>query len=263
MHGLQGSPRGTWSFTSPEIDHSKSDPAAVATDKKSRRRSLNFKTILDGFSRKRNSLPLIEAQPTQTQAQPARRIHWPADLLPTDCPGVRILVWGYDSKVTKGYNAANKSNLFSHARDLLYGLERDRPPGRPIIFVAHSLGGLLVKEVLRRSQFSDDPALQDIVRSTRSIVFLGTPHRGSANYAGLGELARKVASTVLRVDSNAAILRALGLDSPELELSRESFIQQWRTYNFEVKTFQESLAPNGMNLRGANEKVKFPSPQLV
>lgn len=76
-------------------------------------------------------------------------------------------------------------------------------------------------------------------------------------------MARKVASTVLRVDSNAAIIRALGLDSPELELSRESFIEQWRIYNFQVKTFQESLAPSGMNFGTANDKVRTRAGGLV
>jgi hypothetical protein len=166
------------------------------------------------------------------------------------------MVWGYDSKVTKGYASANQSNLFSHAKDLLYSLERARPYKRPLIFVAHSLGGLMVKETLRRSQLAEDPRLLDIVESTISVIFMGTPHRGSPGYAGLGELARKVASTVLRVDSNVSILRALGLDSPELELSRGSFLQQWRLYNFQVKTFQESSGPNGMNLGGFNEKVR-------
>jgi len=59
--------------------------------------------------------------------------------------------------------------------------------------------------------------------------------------AALGDVVRKVASTILRVDTNPVILRALGVDSPELELCRESFIKQWRVYNFRVKTFQEAL----------------------
>jgi protein SERAC1 len=73
--------------------------------------------------------------------------HWPRDFLPRDCSEARILVWGYDSRVSKGYCGSNKSNIFAHAKDLLYSLRRDKPPRRPVIFVAHSLGGILVKEV--------------------------------------------------------------------------------------------------------------------
>lgn len=58
------------------------------------------------------------------------------------------MTWGYDTAVTKGIAApTNKSNIFAHAKDLLYALDRERPQGRPLIFVAHSLGGIIVKEV--------------------------------------------------------------------------------------------------------------------
>jgi hypothetical protein len=73
--------------------------------------------------------------------------------------------------------------------------------------------------------------------------------------AALGNVVRRVASTILRVDTNAVILRALGVDSPELDLCRESFITQWRVYNFRVKTFQEALSMTSVNLGPLNEKV--------
>jgi hypothetical protein len=57
------------------------------------------------------------------------------------------------------------------------------------------------------------------------------------------------------MDSNEPIIRALGLDSPELELSRESFLQQWRTYGFVAKTFQESQPMSGVRLGPLAEKV--------
>ena len=200
-------------------------------------------------------------QETSDDTQDSQGVYWPRDLLPADCPNARVLVWGYDTVVTKGFAPANKSNLFAHAKDLLYCLERESVSGRPLVFVAHSLGGLLVKEVLRRSQHAEEPGLQDIVKSTRAVIFLGTPHRGSGDFARLGDMARRVASAILGVDSNATIIRALGLDSPELELSRESFFQQWRTYGFRVKTFQESQALTGLNVGVLNTKVGTHSPQ--
>ncbi|OKL55592.1 hypothetical protein UA08_09132 [Talaromyces atroroseus] len=182
-------------------------------------------------------------------------VFWPQDLLRHDCDRARILTWGYDSHVTKGYESANKNNVFAHAKNLLANLKRDRPEGRPIIFVAHSLGGILVKEVLRRSNESTQDIVVDIVRSTSAVVFLGTPHRGSSKAADIGQAFRQAASTLLRVDSNAAILRALGADSPELELGRESFIVLWRKYKFSVKTFQESKPMAGVNVSILNELV--------
>jgi hypothetical protein len=51
---------------------------------------------------------------------------------------------------------------------------------RPVCFITHSLGGLLVKSVLRRSadsQFAPD-RLQ-VVEQCRGVLFLATPHHGS------------------------------------------------------------------------------------
>ena len=76
-------------------------------------------------------------------------IFWPQDLLTQEkwCENARVLVCGYNSKVIEGYSGANKSNLFAQSRSLLCELEREKPSRRPVIFVAHSLGGLIVKEV--------------------------------------------------------------------------------------------------------------------
>jgi protein SERAC1 len=73
---------------------------------------------------------------------------WPKDLLPRECSKARVLTWGYDTHVTRYFNgASNKNNVLSHGKDLLFGLRRARGTARPMIFVAHSLGGIVVKEV--------------------------------------------------------------------------------------------------------------------
>ncbi|KAK2602895.1 hypothetical protein N8I77_009397 [Diaporthe amygdali] len=195
---------------------------------------------------------------TTTRSTENSEVYWPADLLPSDAANSRILTWGYDSWVTKGYGNTSKNNIFSHARDLLFEYSRNRPMDRKVIFVAHSLGGLVVKEshkALRRCESLEDPEFQDIIRSTHTIVFLGTPHRGSPGLASTADVVRRVAGAVLRFDSHDSILRSLGIDAPELELSRESFVAQWRKFQFAVKTFQEAHALVGVKLGLLNEKV--------
>jgi hypothetical protein len=113
----------------------------------------------------------------------------------------------------------------------------------------------MVKEVLRRSEISREPALMDILNSTIGVVFLGTPRKGSPGLASLAQTVRRTAGFVLRIDSNSTILRTLGVDSPELELCHESFITQWRERNFRVKTFQEAHGVTGINLGRLGEKV--------
>jgi hypothetical protein len=97
----------------------------------------------------------------------------------------------------------------------------------------------IVLKVLRRSEASEEPEFKDIVQSTEGIIFMGTPHRGNPDLAALGEIVRQIASATLRIDSTPAVLRALGTDSPELELGRESFI------TFGSKHFKKLLGSKG------------------
>ena len=52
---------------------------------------------------------------------------------------------------------------------------------RPLLFVCHSLGGLLVKHILRNADDKDaDSKEHQLAANTRAILFLATPHGGSA-----------------------------------------------------------------------------------
>ena len=110
--------------------------------------------------------------------------------------------------------------------------------------------------MLRRSHASENwPLYKDIVKSTISVVFMGTPHRGSTQKAKMGISARRVATNMLRFDANSSILSALIEDSPELELTRCEFTRLWRLYGFQVKTFQEAFGFSKVNVAGMNHKV--------
>lgn len=51
---------------------------------------------------------------------------------------------------------------------------------RPIFFVAHSLGGIVVKSALRQCADSSDPRKNAIFNSTQGIVLFGTPNSGAS-----------------------------------------------------------------------------------
>ena len=55
-------------------------------------------------------------------------------------------------------------------------LKREGVGMRPIVFIAHSLGGIIVKQALRQAQQGEDP----IFAMTRCVIFLSTPHAGAA-----------------------------------------------------------------------------------
>lgn len=51
---------------------------------------------------------------------------------------------------------------------------------RPVVWIGHSMGGLLTKLILLKSIDSNEQHLQRMAKNTKGIVFLGTPHRGSS-----------------------------------------------------------------------------------
>jgi hypothetical protein len=120
---------------------------------------------------------------------------WPADFLPTDIPEARIFLYGYNSNVAKDVSEAS---IKDHANVLLDRLQRRRKTGRrhgtiPLVFIGHSLGGLVIKQALLNAQ--DNSTFEPIKNSTYGMVFFGTPHKGGRN-AALGNLAAKVARFV-------------------------------------------------------------------
>ncbi|KAK0720822.1 Alpha/Beta hydrolase protein [Lasiosphaeris hirsuta] len=108
---------------------------------------------------------------------------WPQTLLPLKLPGARILSYGYDAYIAKATSTASENRLIDHATNLLTDLTNDRAlndaPNRPLIFIAHSLGGLVCKETILMSRNNPEHHLRGIFESLRGIVFMGTPHKGS------------------------------------------------------------------------------------
>jgi hypothetical protein len=85
----------------------------------------------------------------------ARQVYWPHDLLPSTVPNARILTYGYDSHIRHRFLGPmlNKTTVYHISGDFLVALEaaRRQDPSRPLLFIVHSLGGIVVKEMLRRS----------------------------------------------------------------------------------------------------------------
>jgi hypothetical protein len=92
----------------------------------------------------------IEVDPPRTTSS-MTKIFWPADLLPQTLPGARIFTWGYDVDIDRAFSSASTATVFQHASALLSDLAdvgmNETEKKRPIIFIAHSLGGIVVKDV--------------------------------------------------------------------------------------------------------------------
>ncbi|PVF91312.1 hypothetical protein CPB86DRAFT_820593, partial [Serendipita vermifera] len=141
---------------------------------------------------------------------------WLRDLLPLDIPNARILTYGYDSD-TRRFTYTSTQSIFHHAETFVADLTQVRSanPERPIIFLAHSLGGIILKKALtlcHGSSYNSD--YRCIKVSTYGILFFGTPHSG-ANNVELAQWMGKLLSIYMFTDDT--ILRDLNRDSTELQ----------------------------------------------
>ena len=137
-----------------------------------------------------------------------------------------------------------QNSVYDIARNLLVGIESERiaEPSRPILFVAHSLGGIVVKELLRRSKTSQSPGqtCQSVFESTVGIMFFGTPHAGSDPRSFLHHIAEK-AINAAGFSVNEQIVSALLPNSERLKELRDVFGPMALDRGWAIHSFQEQL----------------------
>ena len=235
VHGLQGHPWKSWRFK--------------GTTKK---RTL----VEDSQALKRFGLFKRDSPIWKTEEQ-KRIIFWPRETLAGDISNIRIFTYGYDSHVSHYLSGpANKSSISQHGLALLNRVSDARHDysDRPLIFVAHSLGGLLVKQALIESvkyeQAGQDRNLHQVCKA---VIFFGTPHRGSPD-APLALVFSSIAKA-FQFDINQSILRDLDpcSGSPTLANLLDDFNSLLIKQKIRVYTFQEGLGKTGFRL--ANGKV--------
>ncbi|KAI1496365.1 hypothetical protein F5X99DRAFT_422182 [Biscogniauxia marginata] len=113
-------------------------------------------------------------------------LFWPREWLPAD-PDIRharILSFGYNANFRSSAQSSSLS-ISDFSKNLLYDMlfstDPDGNPLRlgeaPIIFVAHSMGGLVFKQAYLDARLDDRYA--SLINSIKAVIFLSTPHRGS------------------------------------------------------------------------------------
>ncbi|KAF8247189.1 hypothetical protein K440DRAFT_629762 [Wilcoxina mikolae CBS 423.85] len=109
-------------------------------------------------------------------------VMWLRDILPLDFPDFRVLAWGYESDLK---DPTASRNITSFSRQLLMAIlgarELTTAKHRPIIFVGHSLGGLIIKQALVDAAEGNSPNDKAILDSCIGILLFGVPNRGLNN----------------------------------------------------------------------------------
>lgn len=108
---------------------------------------------------------------------PDKTFMWIRDAIPAALPGVRTAIYGYDSKLTESRSFQSISDI---ARVMILHLKSggwNLPSSKPLVFLAHSLGGLVLKEAI--VQMADrDESVSSILRNVRGAIMFGVPSLG-------------------------------------------------------------------------------------
>ncbi|KAJ5759453.1 hypothetical protein N7520_006609 [Penicillium odoratum] len=159
----------------------------------------------------------------RTWLHEGRGVYWPRDLLCSDFKDARIMVFGYEVNVWHPWSQVSQGRLSGYASHLLGSLSGYRTghlKRRPLVFIAHSLGGLVVQQALITSRESRIDYLRQIETHTNGICFLGTPHCGTS-LATWGERAARVLNVFKPV--NHQIVSLLDPRSEALYEMRRAF----------------------------------------
>ena len=129
---------------------------------------------------------------------------WLRDALPKAFPNTRVVLYGYETPLVR-------SNSFQRITHLGVFLgESLKASGfvstKPLLFVAHSLGGIVLKEALDRDR--------RMLRHVAGAILFGVPSRGMETQALM---------TIVRGQANEAIVRDLSVGSGYLQSLDDRF----------------------------------------
>lgn len=114
--------------------------------------------------------------------------------LAADFPTINVWTAGYDSAVFAGALIGEGPGIADRSTILLDFLLSKNIGTRGVIFITHSLGGLIVKQMLRKCADAYNQDHTRFLNLVRGVVFIATPHQGSSGAAALNFVLRRVLS---------------------------------------------------------------------
>lgn len=272
VHGLQGHPENTWTYRRHEIK----DADSVVESKLGNRLKIGVKNV---FKRRGEGMARSQSPSPSPSEDRNADVFWPRDLLGQHeaCTTARIMTYGYDTNIVSLADTCNFTTMSDHGETLLNRIAAKRVDHmhRPLMFITHSLGGLVVKsvgapdtmckrqltsvEALNASKTKSTQTRRDlhaVVDSTFAIIFFGTPHRGS-DFADFGLRVAKAVSVLTMRPYNDKIVKSLASNTEILTNLRKDFVNtvdyMIERNSFESSTFQEGKGFSGV--KGFTGKV--------
>ncbi|XP_038253802.1 protein SERAC1 isoform X6 [Dermochelys coriacea] len=125
----------------------------------------------------------------------------------------------------------SRKSIAYRSNELLNKLRAAGVGDRPLVWVSHSMGGLLVKKMLVGA--SKNPEMDKIVNNTRGIIFYSVPHHGS-------QLAEYSMNAKYLLFPSVEV-KELSTDSPALKELNDDFLSFAKDKKFPVLSFAETL----------------------
>ncbi|EPE33467.1 alpha/beta-Hydrolase [Glarea lozoyensis ATCC 20868] len=168
--------------------------------------------------------------------------NWLRDFLPDQMPEFRVMSWGYNARVLGSKSVGTVKHF---ARSLLTDLASCRNTEelrvRPLIFICHSLGGIVFKKMLVLANDQSD-LYGSAVEHVKAVLFLGVPHAGS-DAASMVSFLGDIASLATGGNSNTELLNSLERDGKELYEISQAFVERAKRllviYSFVIYSFVE------------------------
>ncbi|KAJ5894279.1 hypothetical protein N7495_005970 [Penicillium taxi] len=165
---------------------------------------------------------------------------WLRDFLPKDLPNIRVLLYGYDTTLSGSLSKQSIEDLGGALLELITAFRaNDGTSKRPIVFIGHSLGGLLIKELLIRARRRKSTANSDLSQACFGLLFFGVPNLGLRN---------EQLRTLVQGQPNKALIDNLLVDNdsePSTFLKRlaDQFSESCKDYYHVVTFFERTLSP--------------------
>lgn len=149
-------------------------------------------------------------------------------------------IWSLGYRVRSTWWRGGSMAIQDRAINVLATIEGDLPGHAPIIFICHSYGGLLVKQMLFAGLVRAQNEYNSVASRMKGIAFLGTPHNGSriADYVDALKLVLGSSKAVSELKLNAAHLRDLG----------GWFRNYAKVLDWKIRVFFETIDTNGVRV---------------
>ncbi|KAH6641222.1 hypothetical protein F5144DRAFT_482650 [Chaetomium tenue] len=104
---------------------------------------------------------------------------WIRDVAPMYVPGLRTILYGYDTKLAGSHSFQGISHLALGFISQIRANGGALDHARPLVFLAHSLGGIVLKDALCRLANSQDNSLErKILTRCKGAIMFGVPNLG-------------------------------------------------------------------------------------